>query len=74
MFWKPNQEKKSGFYIQAAIWIFIYVELWKLPLSPNQEAIISVQTAHSCDLCSGDFFPGLQVSLTSYPLRQYQTF
>lgn len=72
---KPGKKKIRFLHSSCHLNIYlIYVELWKLPLSPNQEAIISVQTAHSRDLCSGDLFPGLQVSLTSCPLRQYQTF
>lgn len=37
---------------------FVYAELGKSPLSPNQEAIISVQTHHSilCPLFGGDLF------------------
>lgn len=59
---KPGKKKIKLLHSSRHFNIYlIYVEPRKLPLSPNQEAIISVQTAHSCDLCSGDFFPGLQV-------------
>lgn len=72
---KPGGKKIRLFHLSCHLNIYlIYVELWKLPISTNQEAIISVQTTHSCDLCSGDFLPGLQVSLISCPLQQYQTF